>query len=140
MKKVFLVIIAAALMLSLCMINSFAASSVKHVSRDQVVIEEDNKDVAKLGGNSDPTDVDVAEYTGKTLRIWGWLGTVSPIAGFGYTINGGEIVTGDFAVTAGQDVIDAVALYFSDQSSFNEGYLYFYGDGYQNHFSQGGWW
>ncbi|MBO7406226.1 MAG: discoidin domain-containing protein, partial [Clostridia bacterium] len=109
MKKVFLVIIAAALMLSLCMINSFAASSVKHVSRDQVVIEEDNKDVAKIGGNSDPTDVDVAEYTGKTLRIWGWLGTVSPIAGFGYTINGGEIVTGDFAVAAGQDVINAAA-------------------------------
>ncbi|MBP3762106.1 MAG: cell wall hydrolase [Ruminococcus sp.] len=47
---------------------------------------------------------------------------------------------GYFTSDVSQDVIDAVALYFSDQSSFNEGYLYFYGDGYQNHFSQGGWW
>ncbi|MBR6386584.1 MAG: cell wall hydrolase [Ruminococcus sp.] len=39
-----------------------------------------------------------------------------------------------------QDVLDAVDLYFSNPESFNEGYLYFYGDGYQNHFSQGGWW
>ncbi len=47
---------------------------------------------------------------------------------------------GYFTSDVSQDVLDAVALYFSDQSSFNEGYLYFYGDGYQNHFSQGGWW
>lgn len=47
---------------------------------------------------------------------------------------------GYFTSDVSQDVLDAVNLYFSDQSSFNEGYLYFYGDGYQNHFSQGGWW
>ena len=47
---------------------------------------------------------------------------------------------GYFTSDVSQDVIDAVNLYFSDPSSFSEGYFYFYGDGYQNHFSQGGWW
>lgn len=32
-------------------------------------------------------------------------------------------------------VKEAVNLYFSDTGSFNQGYLYFYGDGSQNHFS-----
>ncbi len=34
-----------------------------------------------------------------------------------------------------QNVISAVDLYFADPSAFNEGYLYFYGDGSQNHFT-----
>lgn len=35
-----------------------------------------------------------------------------------------------------QNVKSAVDLYFYDPSAFNHGYLYFYGDGSQNHFSQ----
>jgi hypothetical protein len=34
-----------------------------------------------------------------------------------------------------EQVINAVRLYFDDTASFNHGYLYFWGDGYQNHFS-----
>ena len=33
-----------------------------------------------------------------------------------------------------KNVKAAVDLYFSDPSAFDEGYLYFYGDGSQNHF------
>ena len=35
-----------------------------------------------------------------------------------------------------QNVRSAVDLYFEDPSAFDHGYLYFYGDGSQNHFSQ----
>jgi len=34
-----------------------------------------------------------------------------------------------------ESVKNAVRLYFSNPSQFNHGYLYFWGDGYQNHFS-----
>lgn len=34
-----------------------------------------------------------------------------------------------------ESVKNAVRLYFSDPSQFNHGYFYFWGDGYQNHFS-----
>ena len=33
-----------------------------------------------------------------------------------------------------ESVKEAVRLYFSDPSQFGHGYLYFWGDGYQNHF------
>ena len=34
-----------------------------------------------------------------------------------------------------EQVKDAVRLYFNEPGSFSQGYLYFWGDGYQNHFS-----
>ncbi len=105
MKKIISIILAVALMLSLCMISSFAESNVTGVSRDQLTV--DGVDKAKFGGNSDNTAVDLTDSVGKELKIWGWLGTTSPIQGFGYKINDGELVTGEFTVAAGQDVIDA---------------------------------
>ena len=80
-------------------------SFLKAVSRDQLTV--DNADRAKFGGNSEVTDVDLKADVGKELRIWGWLGTTSPITGFGYKINGGDVVTGDFAVAPEGPVVDA---------------------------------
>ncbi|MBQ3867953.1 MAG: leucine-rich repeat protein [Clostridia bacterium] len=44
---------------------------------------------------------------GENLRIWGWVGSLSEIQGFGYSINDGEIITGEFAVDPEEDVVNA---------------------------------
>ncbi len=43
---------------------------------------------------------------------------------------------GSFSKDVTDGVIEAVDLYFSNTEAFSEGYMYFYGDGYQNHFYQ----
>lgn len=43
---------------------------------------------------------------------------------------------GTYSSKVTQNVKSAVDLYLSDPSAYNHGYLYFYGDGSQNHFSQ----
>lgn len=54
-----------------------------------------------------------------------------------YQFEGSETYTGlgyySYQVT--DSVKAAVDLYFSEPSSFLQGYLYFFGDGYQNYFS-----
>ena len=42
---------------------------------------------------------------------------------------------GVFSSFVTDTVKEAVDLYFSSPETFSEGYYYFYGDGYQNHFS-----
>ena len=42
---------------------------------------------------------------------------------------------GTYSSEVSNDVISAVDLYFSNPYDFSQGYMYFYGDGYQNHFS-----
>ena len=41
---------------------------------------------------------------------------------------------GNYSGIVTDKVKEAVDLYFSSPESFSEGYLYFYGDGYQNYF------
>lgn len=75
-------------------------------SRDQLLV--DGADRAKIGGNDEVTDVDLTGDVGKELKIWGWLATSSAIKGFGYKINGGDLVTNaEFTAEAGEDVIAA---------------------------------
>lgn len=63
--------------------------------------------------------------------------TVYEVLSQPYQFEGSETYTGlgcySYQVT--DSVIEAVNLYFSDPYSFSHGYMYFYGDGYQNHFS-----
>ncbi|MDE6035664.1 MAG: cell wall hydrolase [Ruminococcus sp.] len=42
---------------------------------------------------------------------------------------------GTYSSEVTNDVISAVDLYFSNPYDFSQGYMYFFGDGYQNHFS-----
>ena len=78
---------------------------LKKIARDQLMV--DGADRASFGGNDEVTDVDLKADVGKELKIWGWVGTTSAITGFGYKINGGDIVTGDFAVAPEGGVVDA---------------------------------
>jgi LPXTG-motif cell wall-anchored protein len=82
-------------------------SFVKTVARDQLMI--DGADRAKFGGNDEVTDVDLKADVGKELKIWGWVGTTSPIKGFGYRVNGQEVSDPSFIVGAEQGVLDAAA-------------------------------
>lgn len=54
-----------------------------------------------------------------------------------YQFEGSETYTylSCYSYEVTDSVIEAVNLYFSDPYSFSHGYMYFYGDGYQNHFS-----
>ncbi len=54
-----------------------------------------------------------------------------------YQFEGSETYTnlGYYSYEVTDSVKSAVDLYFSETSSFGHGYLFFYGDGYQNHFS-----
>ncbi|MCM1507243.1 MAG: cell wall hydrolase [Ruminococcus flavefaciens] len=54
-----------------------------------------------------------------------------------YQFEGSETYTylGGYSYEVTDSVISAVDLYFSDPYSFSQGYLYFFGDGYQNYFS-----
>lgn len=54
-----------------------------------------------------------------------------------YQFEGSETYTnlGTYSYQVTDSVKSAVDLYFSDPYSFSHGYLFFYGDGYQNHFS-----
>lgn len=82
-------------------------SFIKAVSRDQLMI--DGADRAKFGGNDAVTDVDLKADVGKELKIWGWVGTTSPIKGFGYRVNGQEVSDPSFVFEAEPGVINAAA-------------------------------
>jgi hypothetical protein len=50
-------------------------------------------------GNSIYTEVSLpSSSTGSDLRIWGWVSTLSEIQSFGYSIDGGALITGDYSV------------------------------------------
>ncbi len=82
-------------------------SFIKALSRDQLMI--DGADRAKFGGNDAVTDVDLKADVGKELKIWGWVGTTSPIKGFGYRVNGQEVSDPSFVFEAEPGVINAAA-------------------------------
>ena len=74
-------------------------SEVKEkVSRDQLTV--DGADKAKVGGNDELTEIDVTDLTGKELRIWGWYASNISVPVFGYKIDDGEVVYGEYAVEA----------------------------------------
>ena len=82
-------------------------SEVKEkVSRDQITVDGEGK--AKVGGNDELTEIDVTDLTGKELRIWGWYASNISVPVFGYKIDNGEIVYGEFAV-APEDGVKAAA-------------------------------
>ena len=78
-------------------------SEVKEfVSRDQLTV--DGADKAKVGGNDEISEIDLTDLTGKELRIWGWYASNISTPVFGYKVDNGNIVYGEFAVAAGDDV------------------------------------
>lgn len=77
------------------------------VSRDQLTVN--SVDVASIGGNPEPTTINICNIMGETLRIWGWYGCNREIEKLGYRINGGEIVYDDsFFYAPEGPVVDAV--------------------------------
>lgn len=52
-----------------------------------------------------------------------------------FTGSSSYVYLGSFSGHVSESVKNAVRLYFSDPSQFSHGYLYFWGDGYRNHFS-----
>ena len=78
-------------------------SEVKEfVSRDQLTV--DGADKAKVGGNDEVSEIDLTDLTGKELRIWGWYASNISTPVFGYKVDNGNVVYGEFAVAAGDDV------------------------------------
>jgi cell division septation protein DedD len=78
-------------------------SEVKEfVSRDQLTV--DGADKAKVGGNDEISEIDLTDLTGKELRIWGWYASNISTPVFGYKVDNGNVVYGEFAVAAGDDV------------------------------------
>ena len=81
-------------------------SEVKEfVSRDQLTV--DGADKAKVGGNDEVTDIDLTDLTGKELRIWGWYASNISTPVFGYKVDNGSIVYGEFAKAAEDGVKNA---------------------------------
>jgi hypothetical protein len=81
-------------------------SEVKEkVSRDQLTV--DGVDKAKVGGNDELTEVDLTDLTGKELRFWGWYASNISVPVFGYKIDDGEVVYGNYNVAAEDGVKDA---------------------------------
>ena len=76
------------------------------VARDELDISDEDFIDPGYGQNEDSISIP-ASLIGENLRIWGWVGSLSEIRGFGYTINDGEIITGEFAVDPGEDVANA---------------------------------
>lgn len=75
------------------------------VSRDQLTV--DGVDKAKVGDNEELTEIDLTDLTGKELRIWGWYASNISVPVFGYKIDNGEVVYGEYAVAAEEDVKNA---------------------------------
>ena len=74
-------------------------------SRDEVYADSDS--VAAIGGNPEVTVCGaLMDRAGAQVRLWGWAVSKSPIESFGYSIDGGEIVYGDFRWETEQAVID----------------------------------
>ena len=76
------------------------------VSRDQLTV--DSVDKANVGGNDELTEIDLTDLTGKELRIWGWYASNISVPVFGYKIDDGNVVYGEYAVAA-EDAVKAVA-------------------------------
>ncbi|MBR7062065.1 MAG: leucine-rich repeat protein, partial [Clostridia bacterium] len=76
------------------------------VARDELKINDEGFINPGYGQNEDSISIP-ASLIGENLRIWGWVGSLSEIRGFGYTINDGEIITGEFEVDPGEDVVNA---------------------------------
>ena len=76
------------------------------ISRDQVLAN--NVDCALVGGNPAITVTDqLFDKAGQEVRLWGWAVSKRPIEGFGYSIDGGDIVYDDsFTYPAEQAVLD----------------------------------
>ena len=72
------------------------------ISRDQLTV--DGADKANVGNNAELTEIDLTDLTGKELRIWGWYASDISVPVFGYKIDGGEAVYGEFAAAADENV------------------------------------
>ena len=81
---------------------------VVNVVRDQITPADDvDYNFASFGRNDFNTDIELGtEMIGEELRLWGWAASLSEIQGFGYSIDNGEVITGDFNVDPEQLVID----------------------------------
>ena len=69
---------------------------------------------------------------GESIILWARTGTAASFTSSGVTYSRSYMYAKAFAVT--ESVKSAVLLYFADPSQFNDGYLYFYGNGSQNIF------
>ncbi len=68
------------------------------VARDQLTV--DDADKAKVGGNDEVSEIDLTDLTGKELRIWGWYASNISVPVFGYKVDNGDVVYGEFAKAA----------------------------------------
>lgn len=92
-------------------------STVKHVSRDSVELNAGGKRYCMLPegkiGNVVYTDLGnvyeaIKAYSATEIKFRGWVGTVSEIKEFGYSVNGGEIVwNAGFIASTEEAVINA---------------------------------
>ncbi len=89
-------------------LRSFDSAKGDKLSYDQILVNG-----AEIANGNDAviaakTLVDGSDGSISTIAMHGWFGNAnSKIVSYGYTIDGGEPVYGDFAVAAEQDVINA---------------------------------
>ena len=77
----------------------------------------------------------VCEVIFNRLNYWGYNSVYDVVAAPNqFTGSGGYVYLNTYSGEVNDDVISAVAYYCSYPEIFTEGYLYFTGDGYQNHF------
>ncbi|MBR0158500.1 MAG: leucine-rich repeat protein, partial [Clostridia bacterium] len=86
-----------------CIDGDVSRKQLVAVARDELTANDIH--FGKTGDNDEEVSITIPEsFVGTDLRIWGWVGSLSEIQGFGYSIDDGEIVTGEFAVEAEQEV------------------------------------
>lgn len=77
----------------------------------------------------------VCEVIFNRLNCWGYNSVYDVVAAPNqFTGSSGYVYLNTYSGEVNDDVISAVAYYCSYPEIFTEGYLYFTGDGYQNHF------
>ncbi|MBR7062679.1 MAG: LPXTG cell wall anchor domain-containing protein [Clostridia bacterium] len=115
MKKLITIVLAMVMVLSLCTLSAFAdglrdfdSAKGDKLSYDQILVngaEIANGNSAVIAAK---TLVDGSDGSVSTIALHGWFGNANAkIASYGYTIDDGEPVYGDFAAAAEQDVINA---------------------------------
>lgn len=77
----------------------------------------------------------VCEVIFNRLNGWGYNSVYDVVSAPNqFTGSGNYVNLNEYSYKVNDDVISAVAFYCSYSEIFNEGYYYFTGDGYQNHF------